>query len=104
NYTVTISVSNGNVSVDHPTEDVNSGDTITFLSPDQETYVVFDAGQWPFTETEPADRTITVPTGATGSGAYTVADDPETVDNYEVRLTASGAKKASGQVDIAPDL
>jgi hypothetical protein len=98
-YTVTITVTNGAVSIDHPTEDVNAGDTISFSS-NQTAYVVFDAGQWPFTNAQPSNLTITVGNSA---GPYTVANDPGTVDDYEVRLSLSGAAKAQGHVDIEDD-
>jgi len=98
-HTVTFTVSGNTITNNEPTEDVNSGDTITFSS-NATVYVKFDAGQWPFTEAEPTDRTITVSNTA---GPYTVANDPDAVDDYEVSLTLGGAAKASGHVDIEPD-
>jgi hypothetical protein len=98
-YTINFVVSGDSITNDDPTEDVNAGDTISF-STNQTVYVKFDAGQWPFTETEPSNRTITVSNSA---GPYTVADDDNAIDAYEVSLTLGGAAKATGTVDIDPD-
>ena len=97
-YTITLTVSGDTITNDTPTEDVDSGDTISFSS-NATVYVTFDAGQWPFTQTAPANRTITVSNTA---GPYTVANNPDSIDNYEVSLTPGGAAKTTGTVDIEP--
>lgn len=98
-HTITFVVSNGTISNDNPTENVAAGDTVRFSS-NATVYVKFDTGHWPFTETAPTNNTITVSNRA---GPYTVANDPDSVDSYEVSLTLGGIAQASGQVDIEPD-
>jgi hypothetical protein len=98
-HTISFTVSGETITNNNSVEDVASGDTVTFTS-NATVYVKFDSGQWPFTQAQPANRTITVSTTA---GPYTVANNPDAVDNYEVGLTLGGAAKASGTVDVEPD-
>lgn len=76
---------------------VKAGDQVMFKSTNDTVHVDFQAGQWPFTETE---GTIVVP-GQSNTGYYTISGTATGLENYDV-ATAGGAAQTTGQIDIEP--
>lgn len=93
-HTITFTVSGSKVNIDKADEGVKPRDTVVFKSTNEQVFVTFDEGEWPFIETE---QVIPVPGGG-NSTTYTVVS-AASLDHYTVANAGSTAT-ARGEISI----
>lgn len=93
-HTITFTVSGANITINKANESVKTRDSVVFKSTNEQVFVTFDSGQWPFTQTE---QVIPVPGGG-NSTTYTVASGVS-LDHYSV-ATAGNTATARGEINI----